>query len=153
MKTTQQYTVLPAAIYDALNLSAIANGGIGSGCLDQSEIRKGKIVRHIPVCIIGHTLFLDGQEGGVNTDAGEKPGLVTSAVAKAFGFEPRTYCDVFAKNDTPIVAFLGKRYPGESTVKDVSWQSGTGEFCSLAVEKKLTWRQWTKAVGVVRGGK
>ncbi len=150
MKTTKQYITLPAAIYDALHLSALAAGGVGSGCLDQQEFRGKKIVNNVPVCIIGHTLFLDGRPGGFAV--GEEIGPVTAAVAKAFGFAPRMYINVFSKNDQPIVDYfdgtVGKAY---GTTKSVSKQIG-GDFCDLSVERKVSWKKWVNLVGVVRGG-
>jgi hypothetical protein len=50
MTTTPERVVLPASMYDALELSALAFGGIGQPAVFDDD--------HCPVCIYGHAAFV-----------------------------------------------------------------------------------------------
>ena len=48
--------VLPADVYDTLELSALAYGGIGKGYWFDAEYTA-------PLCILGHASWVDGYDG------------------------------------------------------------------------------------------
>lgn len=67
---------LPADVYDALEMSAEAFGGVGAFTPFSYDYE-------VPQCIIGHAAFLDGKTSPNNDLDGE----VMMALLCAFGFE------------------------------------------------------------------
>lgn len=153
--------VLPAAIYDTLELGAIAYGGIGALCLTQcTQIDKNGGCVEVPLCVIGLTLFLDGAlapNGGFSkpevvalvdrvllsrnlderrNNRSELARLipVTSAVAKAFGMKPEQFTFVYGINDGAVSAIFG-----------------VDDDDSFNKHERVTFKQWCKQLNVVRG--
>lgn len=128
-------TILSPDLFDVLELSALIHGGVGASCL--GEEKRGQ---QVPVCVMGHALWLDG------TLNGEHPGPVTSRLAKAFGFTPEDYDHVFPINDAPIEE--------EFTVRGVgcSYQlSKTDEYGDPQIRyRRVSFKKWCKLVGVER---
>lgn len=58
MKRESVKRVLPADVYDALELSALAFGGIGAG-----RLHDGVHAGNCPVCIYGHAIFANNCYG------------------------------------------------------------------------------------------
>lgn len=56
--------VLPADAYDALELSALAFGGIGAGKFTSDGVGDGDGPTDIPVCAIGHAQACDARPAG-----------------------------------------------------------------------------------------
>jgi hypothetical protein len=72
--STQPLRVLPPDVYDALELSALAYGGIGGGAYVDRENDSAFSPAIAPRCIIGHARWLAGTGGPVE-DAIESIGI------------------------------------------------------------------------------
>jgi len=142
---SKQKVVLPADVYDALELSALIHGGIGSGCLSKpsDEIVAGSDDSfwgpeyvEVPSCIIGHALFLDGYSYSENHyREGASP--VTDALVEAF---PALLDEV---NETTSAFGI--------ICEIESLNDNTVDEYAKNQEATLTWKQWTKRMRVVRG--
>ena len=132
MKTQLPQRVMAADVYDALELSALIHGGIGTDCFDV----VGPDSESVPCCIMGHAMWLDGT---LSTWLQGPAGEVEHGVAKAFGVTlPNTPSrfkaaaeDIYDANDCAVT---------------------TAIECNLANEQsKISWRQWCQRLSVVRG--
>jgi hypothetical protein len=117
--------VLPADVYDTLELSALAFGGIGAGQFAQKlpgeqyqpgrqDVASG---HGAPYCVLGHAAAAESLEFRWDN------GPVTRALADA----DLTFCD----NDDAVCAINSRR--------------GREQY------DRVTFKQWTKELGVVRG--
>ena len=52
--------VLPADVFDALELSALAYGGIGAGRYVAADEREAAFHGGVPMCAVGHAWHLEG---------------------------------------------------------------------------------------------
>lgn len=65
MTAVAKQIVLPADIYDALELSALAFNGIGHGRFDDGGDDDGTLC---PRCVHGHAMFADNNASGAPSD-------------------------------------------------------------------------------------
>ena len=124
----QKQIVLPADVYDALELSALVHGGIGAECFTVYEDTDDDTPPP-PLCVVGHAEFLD------NTRVGNQiQGPVVSALAAALEIESNAFGPLFAENDRAVRKLVN----GDETVQ-------------VRNNARVTWEQWCKETGVVRG--
>lgn len=141
----KQKIVLPANVFDALELSALVFGGIGTGCL--SDVDKNG--NDIPSCIVGHGLFLDGyvDQHGYYAERTivPKQSPVLDALVKAF---PALDEEIQAQKDMALDN--GSIY--HCIISDIETVNDS-TVSNYATNERvtLTWKQWTKRMGVVRG--
>lgn len=119
--TTQTQRVLPADVYDTLEFSSLAFGGIGGGYLTEEQ-RRGEYdsspASATPFCVIGHA--------GVATQASYWFNPITEALNKAFLSIPAV------ENNLAVKKINERRHAKDDRAR-------------------VTFRQWCKELGVVRG--
>lgn len=123
---------LPADVYDALELSALIHGGVGSCHLANDGV---------PHCIIGHAMFLDGYDPTTqNEDHIREDAPITAALVQAF---PRLGIENAYYDDSYLVKVRAVEAANDNAV------------CSIPLtdieQQKVTWRRWCKQLNVVRG--
>ena len=126
----QKQVVLPADVYDALELSALVHGGIGAEYFIAEAVGDNPPP---PLCVMGHAEFLDN---AYMASAARVP--VTRAVLAAFGLnEAQGYGlgPIFSANDRAVRKLV----------------HGNADVPVLDSGKRVTWEQWCKETGVVRG--
>jgi hypothetical protein len=108
---------LPPDVYDALELSALAFGGIGAGQNAENVSQQGYEPTAIPICIIGHAYGLLGKP----EDCWNAPALHALRLAGI----------TISVNDPAVVTALQR--------------------LNRPVTGRVTFKQWCKELGVVRG--
>lgn len=119
-----QQRVLPADVYDALELSALVHGGIGATVRFLPD-------NGAPCCIVGHAQFLDGLNADSGMDGCDRyvAGEVGAALETAFG---ESLYQVALTNDERL------------------YRVALTNEAVLGIREVIPWEEWCKRLNVVR---
>lgn len=113
--------VLPAAIYDALRVSAEKYGGVGAGAYSLIDHLEGRVV---PFCIHGHAMAVVVPMNVVQTPAQALHDLGITTM----------------RNDIAVRA-----------ANRDQWPRSVEAWFGHDTNDRITWAQWCEAMHVVRG--
>jgi hypothetical protein len=156
----KQKVKLQADVFDALELSALVNGGIGRGCLyDESKAaasldaleNEGETVddiQYVPSCIMGHAMFLDGYRLGFDGECAINPDIspVSAELVRAFPALRATIDDDMLREE------LADEAAGFTAIV-CSIERVNDDYVDAAQKnnKPISWKKWCKIMNVVRG--